>query len=622
MDSLARDILKHLEGGPSSIRALLKSHPRSSLYRRLRELMQEGLIERDRGKYRLLPAGRGAITRRSTETAAKSVIGLAAFHEHIPALRHAPTRVHQAVLALVCCAMVARSHRMRTSHHPGLVLFGPAMRWKTWVARSACLMAGIDPERFVVQLATESGRSLFLRKGATGERRSTRTALEQPVVGLDEYLRATPEVRRLVQALLCGELTIPDENELLDLRAVPLILLNPREGDHLSERVGLDGPMLRRTVCVDLGRIEIPAEIVAEGDTRLAKIAALPRVELREPRCPEWDPQDEVRRRLQRALADRSLLGGIDLSMLSMLAAAATAWLSPAPALDAVLDSYLTAVETLGWLHPDWRERVDEDRHERTQVSGPPDDVPGRPGVELDLDYLQRLERISAACARQGLSPETVAHQAEALDRLQQLGVEWDDLERVLRLLRGEQVAGATPAKWLEQLERCGSLVKAEAELLERVKRLEEQAVGAARHLESTRLQLEQAVSTARAALYSDPSRGVVALGQALRIEQVDAESVASYLLQELAGLLASEPKLPDLGACLSAVASRAGANARVQDELVRLRARATKARRELAALEAALERRRAELQRLGGARRPSPTPLHPFGGPWFGPRG
>ena len=165
------------------------------------------------------------------------------------------------------------------------------------------------------------------------------------MVGFDEWLRATPEVRREIVVYMFGRLAIPVENEMIEIRCVPCVTLNPKAGETLEDQIGMDEGLLRRVIFVSMANVEIPEAIIGDGDERLAQATALGRVELPEPRHRDWLPKDAVAECLRRSLSSPDLLARIDVTMLAMLAQAATAWLEPEEALRHVLYHYLTIME-------------------------------------------------------------------------------------------------------------------------------------------------------------------------------------------------------------------------------------------------------------------------------------
>ncbi len=429
MNAREMEVLGSLAAGPSVLGLLQVRMPRSSLYRTVRRLVRRRWVLKDGSTYSLMPAGREAY-----ETALEGVPeppAAAALERELPHLAYAPTPVHRAILFLACCAIVARRHKLRCSHHSCFILFGRRLCWKTWIILALSYLAGADPRKTVVYLGLESGRSMLTRKDLRGKRVMIRGLLQEPVAGLDEWLRASPEVQRLATVYLHGELTLPDENKTLRIEAVPVVTLNPRrEGKDLEERLGFDEGILRRAIVADLSKVKIPSEILTKGERFLDSIRELGPARFPRPRQPEWDPSDEIEATLRRTLRDPELV--IDVTMVSMLAAGATAWFSPEDALHLVVTSYLEVVETLGWLRADWRS------HMTLPAAGstpPLFTVASLPAAAPNpLSYDQKLVALEAVRQRLGLPPKELE---ATVRRVQEIGIrrlsELDRLDRELR---------------------------------------------------------------------------------------------------------------------------------------------------------------------------------------------
>ena len=615
MDAREIEILRYLEGGPALVQPVLNQIPRSSAYRLLRRLQQDRLVAREGRRYRLLPAGRDALA--ALDVPPIQAIPAPSLDRYIPHLRHAPTAFHRAVLELVACAIVARQHRLRVSHHPAFVVFGPKLRWKTWLARAACLIAGIDPACSVIYLGVESGRSMLSRKGAKGQRLSLRAALDQPVVGLDEWLRAKPEVRRLAQVYLHGEITVPDENEVLTIRPVAIMTLNPRDGKHaLDERLGLDEPMLRRSILADVSEVEIPPDLLTEGDALLDRIRAQDPAEFPPPRRSDWEPREEVKRRLLDALDAPERLAGIDVTMVAMLATAATAWLEPEVALHLVLSDYLTVVEQLGWTKSNWRSEMEVPLDQKTDETDAPLSVP----EPNPLDYDQKLHALAEVCSRLSIAPAQAEERLRHVEKLAALGFGPAAADLIAAELKRIGLAPAEAAKRLADCLREHESLEASRVALEaRVRALEEAATAGSQLLEAG----ERAV----AALGWSPERGraLRTLDDELRrssLSVADATTVAAaarevaaatgadpadgaVLARHLLGLLAAEIQKQgetdrDLDGAVGAILAAARRSVRLDEEVQRLDverrrldADAARARSSLNALQSQVEETR-----------------------------
>src|SRR5207247_678487 len=132
------------------------------------------------------------------------------------------------------------------------------LRWKTSLGLFVCHALGLDPARHVVDLGTESGKSLTVRRSASGGLAFERDLLGASFVTLDEFLNADNSVRSSLGLFLAGRLAVPFENEQLGVKPVALLTLNPREKPTLEGRIGLPAPLIRRAILADLDAVAMP----------------------------------------------------------------------------------------------------------------------------------------------------------------------------------------------------------------------------------------------------------------------------------------------------------------------------------------------------------------------------
>ncbi len=493
MDSTDVIILRHFRDGPALARDLLDAVPRTTVYRRLAALADEGLIEKDGSRYALTPAGEARLDQEQPGAPGDA---LEEAERHLPHLGLMPHALYRAVLLLVACAVSARSHRLLGQHHAGFVLFGPRLTWKTWFGRAACLLAGVDPDRNVIYAPAESGRSIHARRNAAGETVTTRDAFQSRVAVLDEYGRAAPQVRRLAQVHLFGQLSYPFENEQLDAPAVPVLCLNPIEGKSTLEgKLGLDEAMLRRVVPVSVDGAAIPAHLLTEGDVVLEQIASLGPATFAEPES-GWIPRNEVRIALQATLDTPERVAGIDLVMVAQLAAGATGWLSKELAIEAVLTAYLTTVTPLGWTQPDWPLRLrDALQHSDRRATSDPEPVPApAPVIQASgaYDYRARVAVLLETCNELEISPKNAKERLELVGALHALGLTAQEVNSLSEALRHE---GRAPADFLRDYVNDR---RAERSLESDLNRLRAQRTDLEAALDNTQARLEQALAQLR----------------------------------------------------------------------------------------------------------------------------
>ncbi len=343
-------ILAFLSAHPQPIRSLVDRYPKATIYARLRALLAGGLVAKRGRQYLLTTAGLEA---KAAHEGGQAFDGLM---EAYPPLREVPSPQHRALAELEIGALVLRQLTDQEEHHAGFLLVGPSLTWKSSLGRFLCLTAGADPAACLVDLAAEAGRSLWVRRDATGDIRSQRGLLSAAVVVLDEYGLADRAVRQAVLPLLSGRRRVPLENDVLPITPVPIITMNPRPGQSLTARTGFSLPQLRRLVPCDLGAVPLP-DLALTGERALDAARAAGPLTLRAPTgsCEAW--REAVVRLLRQVLVPDAV-GIVDVELLLGLGRGLTGWLSPAMALRQVLYDFLLVVETVGWVHPGWLDVV------------------------------------------------------------------------------------------------------------------------------------------------------------------------------------------------------------------------------------------------------------------------
>jgi hypothetical protein len=502
MEARQLTILELLAQGPAPLKLLEKSIPKSSLHRHARQLLERAMIAKEGESYVILPRGREAFEAEKRELATRRRPRLP-----LPHLDRAPTEFHRAVLELVAAAAVVRSQRLRPSSHLAFVVYGPALRWKTWIAKAACLMLGADPAKNVLLLSRESGRSLTTRQGSRGERVSERATLSERVVGLDEWTRAATDVRKQAELYLWGSLEVADEGKAgkLEVRCVPVVTMNPKEGETLEERLLMDGPTIRRSILVDLAKIEIPPSLLADGERILENLASMGPAPLPLVRAPEYDPRDRVKRLLDALLDTHERLSRIDVNALAQLATGATAWLDQEDALWLVLQNYCEIVEQLGWLRSDWRSRFASTFEVAEDEGAGGAGEPGEGGPEerdekpnpYDLDA--KMRALLGVLRRLRISPQEAEERLALVARLRELDVSAENVTTIAKELAriGPDVKASVEAL-ANHLAEHGTLEESRRALAARALEAEESVRGAgeeharlAAKLEAARLETQ-----------------------------------------------------------------------------------------------------------------------------------
>jgi hypothetical protein len=343
-------ILEFLSAHPQPIRDVLAEYPKATVYARLRSLKAKGFVAKRGTRYLLTAAGLQA---KAQHQGALVLEGLSDIY---PPLRQTPSPQHRAVIELAIGALVVRRLTDQEEHHPGFLLVGPPMTWKTAGGHFLCLTAGADPATCIVSLAAESGRSLWVRRGAAGDLRSQRALLSAPVIVLDEYGLADRAVRQAVVPFRSGRRRLPVENEVLPITPVPIITMNPRSGDTLTRRTGFSPGQLRRLVPCDMGALALP-DLALEGGRAIEAARQAGLLALRAPRGSCGEFRSAVVHLLRHMLVPEAV-GLVDVELLLGLGRGLSGWLTPLMAMRQTLYDFLLVVETVGWVRPGWLERL------------------------------------------------------------------------------------------------------------------------------------------------------------------------------------------------------------------------------------------------------------------------
>ncbi len=405
-------------GGPVPLRPLFARVPKNAAYDILERYVKKGWIEKSGSNYAITPAGLEAWTALSVPAAPSGEgAGPLAFEKYLPHLRHVPVAYFRALIFLVYLAVIARQHRLLPKHHVSFFIVGKELRWKSWLAEAVARVLGLDPEACVFYLAHESGRALLPKKNSKGETRSVLDAASLPIVGFDDILRWPIELKKQSEVFLFGKPELRGPNGTFAIPAVPILTGNPKPGSTWQERLGYDGPMLRRTVISHVDGLAIPVEIIDKGDAFLERISALDPAPIPKPRRTGWDAGEAVKVKLLEVLRDRELLAKVNLSSLGMLATAATAiegLEEPAAAVHTMLGAYLTVIEPLEWIRPDWLGVYEgwsaaARAPETGEAATAPAVTTGVEALGSSFDYQARLETLAQVCDELSLEPEEAA---------------------------------------------------------------------------------------------------------------------------------------------------------------------------------------------------------------------
>jgi DNA-binding transcriptional ArsR family regulator len=317
-------------------------------------LRDQGLVEMpSRGTWRITRAGRRAVLAASIPEPVASLDAIA----ELPA-------EHRAMLRLVEDAVIARRAlaEFYPGNWPGFVLLGPTKIGKTLVANLAARRVGSDPGEVVRLLMLETPGSLLGRRVQTGAETWSTTPspfLALPLVVLDEYDKASPELRQAAFGYLAGASRYRSEDAVLTVNATAIITLNTEDD---PSRL-LPDSYLRRAVVLDTTPLVAVTRDVDEI-ARLLSRASLPSID------PDVVPpasalSEEARRGLRLIL--QSCLTGrgwglVDVEAISRLALGRWAAMphDPEAAVLGVATDYLLVSSTRpGLVQADWPARLE-----------------------------------------------------------------------------------------------------------------------------------------------------------------------------------------------------------------------------------------------------------------------
>ena len=340
-------ILEHCKADFTAITPLIDQTVKSSsLYRWKNTLLEKGLLETD-GKNRYRTTSQGLLQLQETLGEAPPTLTIL-----YPPLAHVPSLQHRAIIELTLAAVLARKCNLRSDRHPTIVVAGPTLTWKTSTGIFLCHMLGLDPSKQIVNLAAESGKSLWLRKSSTGSIAYKRELLDSRLVIFDEFQAADSDCKRLLSIWMDGRKNVALENQQLTIEAVPLLTLNPSKGNTLEERIGINRAQLRRSIICDLSAVKLP-NLAMRGEEIVIAAKIQGPLELLNPRHDCTQHKAEIHKLFLSTLNPQGQ-ELTDLETLTMLSSAITGFLEPFDAIRLIFHDYLLLCETIGWAKPGW----------------------------------------------------------------------------------------------------------------------------------------------------------------------------------------------------------------------------------------------------------------------------
>jgi len=331
---LDRMLLQHCEADFVVLQPLLLHVPRGTLYRHVTHLVGAG---------------------RLAEMTANFDWNI--WNSIYPPLKHVPSAAHRALTELIAAAVVARRAATHDDHHPGFLAMGPTLAWKTTLAKFQCAMLGVPSSEVIIDLTTETTRSLWIRRDGTGTIAFKRQILERAFIVFDDYLEADSRLRATIHHFLNGRKVVPVENSMLTIEPVSLLTLNPRTKATLEEQTTLSPAQLRRLVVVDFSTVTLP-DLALIGHNALTAAVEHGPLTLNSPAsdAAAWRPQIVT---LMRSIIAPHVFDRVDTEMLVVMATGMTGFIPDTErAIQQTLYDFAVTAETLGWTRPGWVEAV------------------------------------------------------------------------------------------------------------------------------------------------------------------------------------------------------------------------------------------------------------------------
>ncbi|MCM3905670.1 MAG: hypothetical protein ND866_28590 [Pyrinomonadaceae bacterium] len=385
-----RLILGYCAHGPTEVSGLKGEIANGTLYRRLGKLVKSGALKRVGRRYHTTAVGQRWLAEELAH------IEWTIFDHLYPPFAHIPTPYHKALLELVLAAAVVRQAGLHADHLCAFVVMGGTLRWKTSLGRMACATLGVDPSVSLIDLASEAGRSVFVRRTSDGHLRSERNVLSSRLVIFDDFLQASDALRAAVGPFLSGRRTVPYENGVIAVDCVTLLTMNPRAKATPEQQTTLNPAQLRRAIVCNVDAVPMP-DLSLTGH-RAVEVAlqhgplTLPvlRTDFQEHRAAVVQVVRDV---VRPEMHDR-----IDTEMLRILAAGMRGFIDDDErAVQQTLYNFGLMLETLGWARPDWVTTVSEFsllRPRPTPIKPPPIQPPSTPDTEDGHDHILLRRRI------------------------------------------------------------------------------------------------------------------------------------------------------------------------------------------------------------------------------------
>jgi hypothetical protein len=351
LKDLDRIILHYCQQDYVPLHNLLQSVPQGTLYRHRTSLLSLGLLEKRGSSYRTTEQGK-----RRLEEMISDFDWNIWDRIYLP-IKYVPTPQHRAVIELATSAVVARHFDGLEDHHPSFILMGPTLVWKTSEAKFECELLGVSPSQAIIDLTTESARSLLVRRDGKGNQTFKRELLDGRLIVFDDLLEADSSLRSTIHHFVSGRNRIPLDNAILHISPVSLITLNPRAKTTLEEQTTFSTAQLRRFVITNLTNVFLP-DLSNMGHQALEAAAKHGPLQLSPPSVDARAYRSRIVALVRETLIP-TVLARVDTEMITTMVTGMTAFIPDVErAIQQTVYDYGLTAETLGWTIPGWSQAV------------------------------------------------------------------------------------------------------------------------------------------------------------------------------------------------------------------------------------------------------------------------
>ena len=346
MTPMDRAILEFCAKDFRRLKDLRAEYPAGTLYRHAKRLINIGWLERRGPMYTTTDVGRRNLS--ENQEGRWDRLG-----QVYPPLGLIPTEEHRGLVELILAAVMVRQHPTRGDCHPFFVLFGDTLHWKSTLGIFVCHTLGLDPAIHVVDCGSESGKSLFIRRTASGDVASERHLVNASFLVLDEFLAADRAARSALNPFLTGNLILPFENKQVTVRPVPLLILNPRPQLSLEGQLGLSAPLIRRAILANVNAVVLPDLSLSGGEAVSAAHTQGPII-IKAPTC-DCEEHRDVIVGLLKAILKPEAHQRVGVDVVVNLCTGMTAMVAdPTEAIAQVAQRIGLLSATVGWVQPGW----------------------------------------------------------------------------------------------------------------------------------------------------------------------------------------------------------------------------------------------------------------------------